>query len=271
MLRHRYPLPTHPAFVVRATADSAVIDRGRRLAGPLGKCVDCHGASMSGNTFIDNPAFGRYAGSNLTRGAGGVGATLTDAEWELAIRHGIDREGHGLVFMPSRNFNRLSDDDLAALILDIRQLAPVDATPPSVRVGPVGRALLLAGKAPLIDAAVLDQDLPHAAAPPTGPTAQYGAYLARVGSCMGCHRSNLEGGPVAGAPRTFKPAANLTPTGIGTWTEADFMRALRQGLAPGGVPIDTFMPVRLTKQMNDMEIDALWAYLKTVPPQPMGK
>ena len=31
------------------------------------------------------------------------------------------------------------------------------------------------------------------------------------------------------------------------------------------------MPVRLTKQMTDTELDATWAYLKTVPPQPMGK
>jgi hypothetical protein len=49
------------------------------------------------------------------------------------------------------------------------------------------------------------------------------------------------------------------------------VRVLRQGAGPGGVPIDPFMPVRLTKGMSDTEIDALWAYLQTVPPQPMGK
>jgi len=270
-LRHRYSLPNHAPFVVRPTTDSAVLERGRRLAGPLGKCVDCHGPSLAGNTFIDNPAFGRYSGVNLTAGAGGVGKSLTDADWELAVRHGVDGDGRGLVFMPSRNFNRLSDDDLNALIVYIRQVRPIDTVMPPVRVGPVGRALLMTGKAPLVDAALIDQQQPHAAAPPIGPTAEYGAYLARVGSCLGCHRSNLEGGPVAGAPRTFKPAANLTPTGIGTWTKNDFTRALRDGLTPGGVPIDSFMPVRLTKQMNDTEIDAIWAYLKTVPPQPMGK
>ncbi len=270
-LRHRYALPSHPPFVVRTAADSTVIERGRRLAGPLGKCVDCHGASLSGNMFIDNAAFGTYSGTNLTGGAGGVGRSLTDADWELAVRHGIDRAGHGLVFMPSRNFNRLSDEDLSALILYIRQVRPVDTVMAPVRVGPVGRALLFTGKAPLVDAALIDHQQVHAAAPAIGPTPEYGAYLARIGSCLGCHGSNLEGGPVAGAPRTFKPAANLTPTGIGTWTKPDFVRALRDGLLPGGVPIDSFMPVRLTKQMSDTEIDALWAYLKTVPPQPMGK
>ena len=37
-----------------------------------------------------------------------------------------------------------------------------------------------------------------------------------------------------------------------------------------GLPFDSFMRVRLTQEMSDTEIDALWAYLQTVPPQPMG-
>ncbi len=271
MLRHQYPSPNHPPFALPAGSDSALIARGEHMAGAIGKCVDCHGRDFSGNLFIDNAAFGRFAGQNLTRGAGGVGGTLTDADYELAVRHGIGPNGRGLLFMPARNYNRMSDEDLATLIAYIRQLRPVDRSVPASRIGPVGRALLLAGKAPLVDAAVLDQSAPHLPAPPVGPTPEYGMYLARVGSCFGCHRSNLEGGPVAGTPRSFKPAANLTPVGIGTWTKADFVRVLRLGVGPGGVPIDSFMPVRLTKEMTDTEIDALWAYLQTVPPQPIGK
>ena len=173
--------------------------------------------------------------------------------------------------MPSRNYNRFSDEDVAALIAYVKQVPPVNDTMAASHVGPVGRALLLAGKARLVDAAEIDQQLPHAPAPELGPTAAYGAYIARVGSCLGCHRSKLEGGHVVGAPPSFRPAANLTPTGIGRWTKADFVRALRQGLLPGGVAIDSFMPVRMTKDMNDTEIDALWAYLQTVPPRSMGK
>ena len=269
MLRRTYALPQHAPFVVPAP-DSALIARGMHLAGPIGKCTDCHGQALSGNVFIDDPAFGRFAGPNLTRGAGGIGAGFTDADWELAIRHGIDRQGHALLFMPSREFNRFSDEDLAALIAYVKQVPPVSDTMAASHVGPVGRALLLAGKARLVDAAELDQQLPHAAAPEVGATAAYGAYIARVGACLRCHRSNLEGGHVAGTPPSFKAAANLTPTGIGRWTKADFVRALREGLLPGGVAIDSFMPVRMTKGMSDTEIDALWAYLQTVPPRPMG-
>jgi len=270
-LRRRHELPHHAPFVGLATADSTVIARGRHLAGPIAKCVDCHGDDYSGRVFIDDPALGRYAGPNLTRGANGLGASLTDADFELAIRHGMDHNGHNLVFMPSRAFNHFGDEDVAAVIAYVRQVPPVDHTVPASRVGPVGRALLLAGQIPLLDAAGLDQQLLHAPAPRVGPTAAYGAYLSQVGGCAGCHRDNFEGGRVPGTPPSFKPAANLTPTGIGTWTEADFVRALRQGLGPAGVPIDTFMPFRLTKAMTDTEIDALWAYLKTVPPAPMGK
>jgi mono/diheme cytochrome c family protein len=273
MIRHQYELPGHAPFVLSAGSDSALIERGRHLAGPIGKCVDCHGSDLSGRVFIDDPAFGRYVGPNLTRGVGGVGATLTDADWELAIRHGIDGNRHALLFMPSSSFNRLSDEDLAALIAYVKQVPPTNnAMVRSSRIGPVGRALLVAGKAPLIiEAAGIDHQSPHAPAPAIGPTAAYGAYVASVGGCQGCHRSNLEGGHVAGTPPSFKAAANLTPTGIGTWTKADFVRALREGMAPGGVAIDSFMPVRLTKGMSDTEIDAVWAYVQTVPPRPIGK
>jgi mono/diheme cytochrome c family protein len=183
----------------------------------------------------------------------------------------MDRNGHNLLFMPSRDFNRFGDEDLAALIAYVKQMPPVNDTVPTSRVGPVARALLLAGKVPLLDAAALDQHAPHSSAPPAEATPAYGEYLAMVGGCAGCHRPNFEGGRVPGTPPNFKPAANLTPTGIGTWTEADFVRVMRQGIGPGGVPVDSFMPFRLTKGMTDTEIDALWAYLKTVPPQPMGK
>jgi cytochrome c553 len=89
--------------------------------------------------------------------------------------------------------------------------------------------------------------------------------------CTGCHGERFSGGPIPGAPPDWKPAANLTPTGLGHYTEADFVRALRDGVRPGGARIDPSMPVeRVTRHMNDVELAALWAYLRTVPPRPYG-
>ncbi len=66
-----------------------------------------------------------------------------------------------------------------------------------------------------------------------------------------------------GPPGT-PPSQDLTPSGDpGKWTEADFRKALREGLRPDGTVINPFMPWRLTKLMTDEEIAAVWAYLKT--------
>jgi hypothetical protein len=68
-----------------------------------------------------------------------------------------------------------------------------------------------------------------------------------------------------------KPASNLTRTGIGTWTDADFLKALREGIRPGGTAIDSAMPWKQSGLMTDPEIHAVWLYLKSVPARKYGK
>jgi hypothetical protein len=74
---------------------------------------------------------------------------------------------------------------------------------------------------------------------------------------------------VAG-PDDLPPASNLTPAGLGSWKEADFVRALRQGRRPDGTAIDEFMPWRSYASMSDGELEALWLYLRSVPPKTSG-
>lgn len=63
------------------------------------------------------------------------------------------------------------------------------------------------------------------------------------------------------------PAAqNITPAAIGSWTLADFSRALRTGKRPDGTTINQLMPWPFTAQMTDTEINALWLYVHAVPP-----
>ena len=103
-----------------------------------------------------------------------------------------------------------------------------------------------------------------------GVTAEYGKYLADNAGCPSCHGPGLSGGKIPQAPPDTVPAANLTPTGLGQWTEADFVRTIRTGTRPDGRVLDTFMPWPYYSQMTDDELGAIWRYLQSVPPRPTG-
>jgi cytochrome c553 len=120
----------------------------------------------------------------------------------------------------------------------------------------------------LLPAERIDHNAMHPTQVAAEPTARFGQYLAA--GCTGCHGPSLSGGKIPGAPPDWKPAANITPVGIGHYTEADFVTALRSGKRPGGTPIDTLMPWRLTREMSDVELRAIYAYLKTVPAREYG-
>ena len=257
------------AHAVTVPGDALALARGRHLAVAISKCADCQGADLGGAQFIDEPPVARLYATNLTRGKGGIGATYTDLDWERAIRHAVRPNGDGLLFIPSVEFQWLSDEDLAALIAYLKSVPPADRESTPNKVGPIARAQYLKGDLLLVPAEQVNHEQ-HPAAVPMSVSVEYGRSLANVGGCVGCHGPGRSGGTIPGTPPDWTPATNLTPAGIGHYTEEDFFRALREGKRPGNVPIDTLMPVRATKQMTDDEIRALWLYLKTVPPKPFG-
>jgi mono/diheme cytochrome c family protein len=64
-------------------------------------------------------------------------------------------------------------------------------------------------------------------------------------------------------------APNITPdraTGIGTWSEADFRRAVKTGVSPGGKRLYPAMPFPAYAKMSDDDVSKLWAYMQTVEP-----
>lgn len=249
------------------------VDRGKYLSEAITKCADCHGEGLGGQVFIDDPALGRLVASNLTAGAGGIGGSYTDADWVRSIRHGVGPDGKPLLFMPSDEFNSLSDDDLGALIAYVKSLPPKDSDLPGNSVGPLGRVLFLAGQLPLVPAEMIDHTAERAAAPARGATKEYGKYLADTGGCVGCHGPGFSGGPIPGTPPEWPPAQNITPnreTGLGTWTIADFEIALRTGKRPDGSAISEYMPWKATAKMSDEDLEALWLYLQSVPPKAFG-
>ena len=247
--------------------DAETIARGGRLYGELA-CGDCHGPNGEGHLMVDAPPF-RLVAPNLTpaRLAGRYDADRLAA----AIRHGVDPDGHPLRVMPSKDFHNLSDADTAALVAHLQALPPSDNDPGAFELKLLGRVLVALGKIELFAAEHIDH-APHArTAPPAGPTAEYGEYLAQ--RCVGCHRADFSGGHVEGTPPDFKDAANLTPhpAALGAWTAEDFQRAMRTGKRPDGSALDGFMPWKAYSTMGDDELAALYAYLRTVPEKAPAK
>jgi len=259
-----------PATAFEAPTDAASVERGRHIATAIAKCIDCHTPGLTGQVMIEDPAFGVLTASNLTTGGGGVLGRYDDAHLARAIRHGVAWDGRPLLFMPSGEYSHLSDRDLGDIIAFVRSFPAGSTSWPPSKMGPIPRLLFVLGKMPdLVPSRIIN----HKAAPPpidAGITVEYGAYLATVGGCVGCHGPGLSGGAIPGAPPESPPATNITPTGLAAWTAADFTRSLREGRRPDGTAINEFMPWRLAGQMTDAEIQALWMYLKTVTPRETG-
>jgi mono/diheme cytochrome c family protein len=262
---------TVPEEQIAIPTDSASVARGRHVARALAKCADCHTEDLGGQVMIDDPAFGRIASANLTKGKGGIGSTRSDADIVRAIRHAVGPEGRKLLIMPSMEYNDLSAEDVGAVVAYIRSLPPVDREPPPMKFGPIFRMLVATNQMPASEADMIDHSKAPRSAPPQGVTAEYGKYLAEVSGCRGCHGPGYSGGPMPFGDPNWPPSANITPTGLKLYDEASFMKLLREGTRPvSNTPVNEAMPVKFTKEMTDDEIKALWAYLQTVPPKEYG-
>ena len=241
--------------------DSASIAGGKHLYEIKG-CGECHGADLRGKTFVDDPAIGRIAGTNLTYGKGGLPATFDNKAWLKALRHGLNAENKTLLLMPSEDFSRLDDHDIAAIIAFCKAQPKIDAPVVSIKMRPMGKILSVLGKIPLFPAEMIDHGQLQPARVIKGPTADYGKYLSA--SCTGCHKPSLTGGdnPVPGGA----PVADITSTGhVGKWSKEEFITALRTGKTPEGKQLRvTDMPWTMTARYTDDELTALYLYLKTL-------
>ena len=244
------------------------IAQGRHLAATRG-CYECHGEDLGGLIVIDDPAMGRVAGPNLTRGPGGLAASFGDDDYVRAIRHGLAPDGHPLFLMPSTDYAPFSDEDLGALIAYLKSVPPVNRARVPLQVGPVARLLMFFGTIKP-SAELIDHEHLQPAKITAGLTVEYGRYVANA--CTGCHGPNFSGGRIASGPPDWPPAANLTPHAGGhlaRWTEADFLNLLHTGKRPDGTEVSPVMP-RALGQLNEVEQKSIWLFLKTLPAVPTG-
>ena len=263
-----------PAWAASLTAGAAAgapaLARGEYLFNSRG-CTDCHGVSGAGREFINDGKGLRVAGPNITSGEGGVVGPYTPQDWERALRHGIKPDGRPLLIMPSEDYNRLTDQDLAALVAYAKSLPPAKGSAAVLDLPLPVR--LMYGYGAIKDAAEkIDHSLPPPQPVAERVNAAHGAYVANM--CISCHGPGLSGGKIPGTPLDWASAANLTPgegSGLARYRDADqFVAMLRSGKRPDGTVI-TVMPFDSLRELNEVDSRALYAYLQALPARPFGQ
>ena len=101
-----------------------------------------------------------------------------------------------------------------------------------------------------------------------------GKYIAIAGDCVACHTAPESKDAFAGGYSISTPfggivASNITPdteTGIGSWTERDFYRAVRHGKGKDGENLYPAMPYNAYVKTSDKDMHDLWMYMRSVKP-----
>jgi mono/diheme cytochrome c family protein len=255
----RVELP--PLAALTITDDASARERGAYLYASRG-CVDCHGADGAGRVFVDDGGL-KLKGPAIHSGPGSLTLLYKPEDWERLLRHGVKPDGRPAMIMPSEDYNRFTDADLAALVVYTRTLPPAGGGAAVIELPLPVRVLYGAGA--IQDAAAkIDHSLPVQKPVPEGVTLEHGQYVANM--CKGCHGPQLAGGPVPGGPPDWPPAARLSK-GDGNvmprYSDAESLIALfRSGKRADSTPVKV-MPFETLSKVSDTDMRALHLYLKS--------
>ena len=259
-----------------ALAD-ARLDRGRYLVESIAGCGYCHtpqgpdgplpGKALAGGLAVQDAAFTAVSANITSDPETGIGR-CTDAQIVVAIREGRRPDG-SLIGppMPFDQYRLISDSDVAAIVAYLRSVPPAKNAvartrypfPPPPAWGPP------VGSVPDV---------------PPGDKVAYGRYLAGpMGHCIECHSApgpqgtpDTRGGLGAGGlsfpgPWGKSTAPNITPTGLKRYTDAQLEALIATGARPDGTRLKPPMGVPYCAKMSATDLDAVVAYLSTLPPK----
>lgn len=256
---------------------SAQVARGRYIA-TAADCVACHTASdgqpFAGGLPLQTP-FGTLLSSNITSDKQtGIG-TWTEPQFDAALRKGEGRNGHLYPAMPYTAYTKMSDTDVADLWAYMRSVAPVsNAVKENQLPFPFSmRGLLIVWNWLFFHEGRFQPN------PAASSTVNRGAYLSEaLEHCGACHTpKNLFGADrkldaLKGATLQAWYAPDLTNngySGLGHWSAGDLATYLKTGSnrftvasGPMGEAI-----VNSTQHLSDVDLEALAAYFKGMPPQ----
>lgn len=269
-----------PEYRMETSPD--IVARGKKLT--LTLCAGCHRdpktGELTGTQMKDAPAeFGTIYSQNITQDKEyGIG-DWTPAEIMYLLRTGIKKDG---VYSPPymAKLPLMADDDINAIIAFLKSDDPIvaainKADQPS-EPGFLTKLLCNIAWKPF--------PLPEKRIEMPDPTDKIalGKYLAHNLDCYSCHSADFKsnnfldppqsagyfggGNPTLNYEGEVVPTANLTPhaTGIGGWTEEQFILAVKSGIKEGEPKLQ--YPMQPYALLSDYEVSAIFAYLKTIPP-----
>jgi mono/diheme cytochrome c family protein len=260
-----------------ALAAPALVERGRYLVNGIAACGNCHtqkgpqgplpGMDLAGGQAFPEKLFTAFA-SNITPDADtGIGK-WTDVQIIRALREGR-RPDDSIIGppMPIALYRGISDADAQAIAAYLRSVPAVKHIAPKSNY----RAPLPTSYGP---------PLKRVAEVPRSNKVAYGRYLAGpLGHCMECHSKPRPdgsadlvnglgaGGMVFTGPWGESKATNLTPTALGKWTDDEIKRVITTGTRPDGKQLKPPMGMSYYANMSTADLDALVAYLRTLPPK----
>ena len=265
-----------------ATTDIKLLERGKYLMNSIVACGNCHIArgeqgqplldrGLSGGTVFDEEPFKAYAPNITPDMETGIGK-WSDAQLVKAIREGIRPDGSIIgPPMPIAFYRDMADGDVKAIVAYLRAQSAVKNTVPKSEY----RIKLPPNYGPPIKGPVT--------APVLKDTLRYGAYLAgALGHCLDCHTPRDNGIPdmsrVGAGGNSFKGlwgvtvSRNLTPhdSGLKSWSDAEIARAIREGVRRDGSPLKPPMAYGWYKNINEADMRALTAFLRSLKPLPLG-
>jgi mono/diheme cytochrome c family protein len=170
--------------------------------------------------------------------------------------------------MPSEAYAHFSDEDLGSIIAFIESLPPVDNRLPMRRFKYMAQVMAGAGMfGNLFAYQLIDHEsTKNIKAPPKSNSPHYGEYVLNFAGCVLCHAPNLGGGPAPDPNSPIVPDIS-TSGNFGKWSLEEFMQTFRTGKTPEGKALNAeFMPFSGIAALEDVEIEALYNYIKSLPP-----
>jgi hypothetical protein len=261
------------------------LKRGQYIATALSGCLYCHtphdwkapgepmiaGMEGSGEVLPYSDLPGRVVAPNITPDKETGAGTWTDDELARAIREGIGRDGRALFpLMPYVQYRRMSDEDVASVIVYLRSLPAVRQSLPQTEIILPVKYLIRSVPQPLTTPVTYDDLEPK-------DQVRRGERLVHLAGCFDCHTPEKQGQPIAGldwgggfgfpGPWGFVASANITPdpSGIPFYDEALFLEVMRTGSVKAR-KLSSIMPVMVYRNLNDDDLKAMFAFLRTVKP-----